>query len=81
MIDGSLRSNKARYINHSCAPNCEIDIRNKRVYVFAKRNIKTGEELTYDYDTEYFDMYIKPKGCRCTKCESKKIKKKPSSRG
>ena len=68
MIDGNIPGNKARYINHSCAPNCEIDIRSRRVYVFAARNIKRGEELNYDYDSEYFDMHIKPKGCLCNKC-------------
>ena len=72
-IDGNIRTNTARFINHSCAPNCEIDIRKQRVYVFAKRNIKAGEEITYDYDTEYFDMHIKPKGCRCQKCMKKRL--------
>jgi len=70
-IDGSPRWNAARYINHSCRPNCEIDIYKNRVYVMAKRNIKAGEELSYDYDKEYFDAYIKPKGCRCIKCAAK----------
>lgn len=68
MIDGNIRENKARFINHSCRPDCEVDIRNKRIYVFAKRNIKAGEELAYDYGTEYFDMHIKPIGCLCEKC-------------
>lgn len=68
-IDGGARSNTARYINHSCRPNCEIDIHKERVFVMAKRNIKVGEELNYDYDTDFFDEYIKPKGCRCSKCE------------
>jgi SET domain-containing protein len=68
MINGNIPTNTARYINHSCAPNCEIDIRKKRIYVFALRRIKPGEELTYDYDEEYFDMHIKPKGCLCKKC-------------
>jgi len=67
-IDGGVRTNTARYINHSCRPNCEIDIYKQRVYVLAKRNIKPGEELSYDYDTEYFDTYIKPKGCKCVAC-------------
>ena len=67
-IDGAPRWNTARYINHSCRPNCEIDIYKHRVFVLAKRNIKPGEELTYDYDKEYFNEYIKPKGCRCDKC-------------
>jgi len=68
-IDGASRLNVARYINHSCKPNCEIDIKRGRIYVFALRKIKTGEELTYDYDTEYFDEFIKPFGCRCQKCK------------
>lgn len=67
-IDGWIPGNKARYINHSCRPNCEIDIHKGRVYVLAKRNIESGEELNYDYDTEYFNAYIKPKGCKCQKC-------------
>src|SRR6185503_8913178 len=71
-IDGAGRSNKARYINHSCKPNCEIEIRKDHVYIMAKRNIKAGEELSYDYDTDYFDDYIKPKGCRCASCILKK---------
>ena len=70
-IDGAARSNTARYINHSCAPNCEIEIRKGRVFVMAKKGIKAEEELSYDYDTDYFDTYIKPKGCRCTKCAKK----------
>ncbi len=68
-IDGSVRSNIARYINHACKPNCEIEIRKSRVFVMAKRNIKAGEELHYDYDTEYFDEHIKPLGCRCIGCK------------
>lgn len=68
MIDGYIPSNKARFINHSCAPNCEIDIKNQRIYIFAKRPINSGEELTYDYDSEYFDAHIKPHGCLCAKC-------------
>lgn len=71
-IDGSDRRNTARYINHSCLPNCEIEIIRGNILVFAKRAIKAGEELTYDYDKEYFDQYIKPYGCKCMKCNQKK---------
>ena len=67
-IDGSARSNRARYINHACRPNCEVDIRRGKILIFAKRAIKAGEELTYDYEKEYFDEYIKPGGCRCASC-------------
>ena len=68
-IDGASRKNIARYINHACTPNCEVTIRGGRVYVFAKKNIKSGEELHYDYGKEYFNEYIKPYGCRCGKCK------------
>ncbi len=67
IIEGSGRNNTARYINHSCQPNCEIKIWHGRVFVFARRNIKAGEELGYDYGDEYFNEYIKPFGCKCTK--------------
>ncbi len=67
-IDGTMRSNTARYINHSCRPNSEIEIRNKRVFVMARRKIKEGEEFSYDYGKEYWNDYIKPKGCSCEKC-------------
>src|SRR3989338_8610983 len=53
-IDGSGRENIARYINHSCKPNCETEIEGKRLFIYALRSIKAGEELTYDYGKEYF---------------------------
>lgn len=64
-IDGSSRKNIARYINHSCKPNCEPEIDGNRVFIYAKKNIKPGEELTYHYGKNYFEDYIKPNGCRC----------------
>lgn len=73
-IDGSPRENLARYINHSCKPNCESDVIGKKVKIYALRNIKEGEELTYDYGEEYFDEFIKPHGCKCDKCTPKKKK-------
>jgi len=74
VIDGSPRTNLARYINHSCKPNCEpeVDERKKRVYIYAIKNIKPGEELTYDYGKDYFEGFIKPHGCRCDACAKKK---------
>jgi len=71
-IDGTPKKNKARYINHSCRPNCEVKIRGRRIFIYAIRNIKPGEELSYDYEKEYFDEYIKPHGCKCVKCLEKK---------
>ena len=71
-IDGSGRDNLARYINHSCRPNCEVDILRGRIMIFSKRAIKEGEELTYDYEKEYFDEHIKPYGCKCEHCRVRK---------
>ncbi len=70
MIDGNIKENVARFINHSCRPNCEADGPSGRVFIYSKRKIKAGEELTYDYGSEYFNDYIKPTGCRCEKCKS-----------
>ncbi|MGB2598184.1 MAG: SET domain-containing protein, partial [Pseudolabrys sp.] len=52
-IDGTPRSNLARYANHSCNPNAESYTYGGRVFIRAMRNIKTDEEITYDYGTEY----------------------------
>lgn len=68
MIDGSMRANIARYINHSCKPNCTPEIFAGRVFIKAIRRIEVGEELTYDYGREYTNEYIKPHGCRCIPC-------------
>lgn len=73
-IDGTARTNTARYINHSCRPNCEIEIKQGRIYVFSKRAIKAGEELNYDYEKEYWNEHIKPYGCKCDKCLEKASK-------
>jgi len=67
-IDGSPRSNTARYINHSCRPNCDAVVSKRRVWIWSRRAIKAGEELSYDYGKEYFDDHIKPVGCKCGKC-------------
>lgn len=69
-IDGRSRTNQARYINHACRPNCypEIDATEKHIYIYAKRSIAAGEELTYDYGKEFWNTYIKPKQCRCDTC-------------
>lgn len=66
-LDGKPKWNKAGYINHSCRPNAETEIYKDRVYVLARKAIKPGDEITYDYGKEYFDEHIKPFGCRCPK--------------
>jgi SET domain-containing protein len=49
LIDGASQGNDARWINHSCAPNCEAREEDGRVYIYALRDIRRGEELNYDY--------------------------------
>jgi hypothetical protein len=76
-IDGSVRRNTARYINHSCKPNAvPYDVGGK-IHIYAKRTIQPGEEITYDYGKEYFDIFLKPIGCKCAACrpEPKRGKK------
>jgi SET domain-containing protein len=50
VIDARVGGNAARWINHSCDPNCEaLESTRNRVWIYAKRTIRPGEELTYDY--------------------------------
>jgi uncharacterized protein len=74
-IDGSPRSNVARYINHSCRPNADPMIRDRRIRIKAIRNIEPGDEITYDYGKDHFEGFIKPKGCKCAKCMETKRRK------
>ncbi|HXI25961.1 MAG TPA: SET domain-containing protein [Pyrinomonadaceae bacterium] len=68
-IDGSGRENVARYANHSCGPNAEAIITCGRIWICSRRNIKAGEEITYNYGKEYFEGIIKDIGCKCPKCQ------------
>jgi SET domain-containing protein len=70
VIDASRRGNAARWINHSCAPNCRtFEDEQGRVFIEAKRTIRAGDELTYDYQLE-LDERVTAKlraeyACRC----------------
>ena len=81
-IDGSVRKNIARYINHACKPNAESDVkpRKRKVVIRAIKNIEPGEEINYDYGTDYFKAYLKPIGCKCAACEKKRKKKRAEAR-
>jgi uncharacterized protein len=81
-IDGSVRKNIARYINHACKPNAESDVkpRKRKVVIRAIRKIEPGEEINYDYGTDYFKAYLKPIGCKCDACEKKRKKKRAEAR-
>jgi uncharacterized protein len=81
-IDGSVRENIARYINHACKPNAESDVsaRKRKVVIRAIKNIEPGDEINYDYGTDYFKAYLKPIGCKCAACEKKRKKKRAEAR-
>ncbi len=84
VIDAGVDGNDARFINHSCNPNCETVIENSRVFIDAIRNIKPGEELGYDYqltwestdDPAELALYA----CRCgaKKCRGTMLDKEPT---
>ena len=61
VIDGAVGGSLARFINHSCAPNCYAQIVDGTIWIRAARNIAPGEELTYNYNTDG-DATIP---CRC----------------
>ena len=52
MIDAGVGGNVARFINHSCRPNCYIDIKDGVIWIRAARTIRKGQELTYHYNTD-----------------------------
>ena len=81
-IDGSVRQNVARYINHACKPNAESDVkpRKRKVFIRAIKNIEPGDEINYDYGTDYFKAYLKPIGCKCAACEKKRKKQRAEAR-
>ena len=53
VIDAGVNGNAARFINHTCGPNCESVTQNRRVFIEAIRTIEPGEELAYDYQIEW----------------------------
>ena len=69
VIDANVGGNAARWINHSCAPNCEADEVDGRVFIKALRSIKAGEELFYNYgltiDERYTPALKKKFACHC----------------
>ena len=84
VIDAGVDGNDARFINHSCNPNCETVIENSRVFIDAIRNIKAGEELGYDYqltwestdDATELALY----SCRCgaRRCRGTMLDREPT---
>lgn len=69
VIDAKYGGNAARWINHACAPNCEADEVDGRIFIKTLRSIKPGEELFYDYgliiDEKYTPKLKKQFACHC----------------
>ena len=57
-IDGNIKQNKARFINHSCNPNCEVDIIDNEIWISSIKKISSGSELTYDYGYSFGSDYM-----------------------
>lgn len=89
VVDGHSEGNDARYINHSCDPNCEAVIDGERIWIHALHNIQPGAELGYDYqyertgenDDELEKFYVC--GCGSAKCRGSIMKpaRKPRKKG
>ena len=88
VIDGARIGNSARWINHSCTPNCEAEQDGQRVFIHALRDIAAGDELFYDYgliiDARYTKALKKDFACFCgtRNCRGTMLapKEKPPSR-
>ena len=63
-LDGDFKFNTARLINHSCDPNCEVSGEGLKIWVYAIKDIKKGDELSYDYGFG-FDKDFKQFPCKC----------------
>ena len=79
-IDGTPRSNVARYANHSCNPNAETYTYGGRVFIRAMRKIKPDQEITYDYGTDYLKYVIGRSRCQCTRCRRRRARKQRDMR-
>ena len=64
-IDGTPKYNKARYINHSCDPNCEVEIIENEIWICSIKKIRKGDELTYDYGYEFDKDDFRDHVCKC----------------
>jgi SET domain-containing protein len=67
-LDGNVAWNPARFLNHSCAPNCEAVCEEGRVWIVALRDILPGEEITFNYGFDLLDYDEHPCRCGATEC-------------
>jgi len=86
VIDASVGGNAARFVNHSCQPNCETLQEGDRIFIFAIRNIQPGTELNYDYSLEIEARHSAERArafaCRCgaPRCRGTMLAKRPRPR-
>jgi SET domain-containing protein len=83
VIDAGVNGNEARFINHSCDPNCETVIEDGRVFIESIRRIKPGEELGYDYQLTWEStddpVELALYACRCgaKRCRGTMLDREP----
>ena len=66
-LDGNVEWNPARYINHSCTPNCDAELDGEQIWVVTRRDIQAGEEVTFNYGYDLTDYKDFP--CKCGSAE------------
>jgi SET domain-containing protein len=67
-LDGDVDWNPARFINHSCSPNCEVEWDGSHIWIVARRNIKAGDEITFNYSYDLVDYREYPCVCGAADC-------------
>lgn len=84
IIDATRGGNSSRWINHSCSPNCETEDEDDRIFIVARRDIRPGEELTYDYqlylDEPHTPAAKKENPCFCGSPRCRKTLLRPKTR-
>jgi uncharacterized protein len=67
-LDGATLANTARYINHSCDPNCDVEKTHDTLWIVALRDVKEGEELSYNYGYDLKHYQDNPCNCGAKNC-------------
>src|SRR5690349_15550161 len=67
-LDGNVGWNPAKFINHSCDPNCEAEFFGDMIWIMAKRDIEPGEEITFNYSYDLEDYKEHPCKCGAANC-------------
>ena len=67
-LDGNVDWNPARFVNHSCSPNCEAVLEDDRIWLVASSDIRAGEELTFNYGFDLQNYREYPCGCGSPNC-------------